>query len=106
MNDEKTKEGRKELLAKLIHSASPPRKGAFVAINCAAIPENLLESELFGFEKGAFTGATSAKPGRFELADGGTLVLDEIGELPLALQGKLLRALQERVDRENKGPKR
>jgi len=90
----------KELLAKLIHSASPRRKGAFVAINCAAIPENLLESELFGFEKGAFTGATSAKPGRFELADGGTLVLDEIGELPLALQGKLLRALQERtVDR-------
>ncbi len=90
----------KELLAKLIHSSSPRRKGAFVAINCAAIPENLLESELFGFEKGAFTGATSAKPGRFELADGGTLVLDEIGELPLSLQGKLLRALQERtIDR-------
>jgi two-component system response regulator FlrC len=90
----------KELLAKLIHSASPRRKGAFVAINCAAIPENLLESELFGFEKGAFTGATSAKPGRFEQADGGTLVLDEIGELPLALQGKLLRVIQERtVDR-------
>ena len=90
----------KELLAKLIHAASPRRKSAFVAINCAAIPENLLESELFGFEKGAFTGATSAKPGRFEQADGGTLVLDEIGELPLALQGKLLRAIQERtVDR-------
>jgi len=90
----------KELLGKLIHSSSPRRKGPFVAINCAAIPENLLESELFGFEKGAFTGATQAKPGRFELADGGTLVLDEIGELPLALQGKLLRALQERsVDR-------
>ncbi|MDP2876857.1 MAG: sigma-54 dependent transcriptional regulator, partial [Holophaga sp.] len=90
----------KELLAKLIHSSSPRRKGAFVAINCAAIPENLLESELFGFEKGAFTGATAAKPGRFELADGGTLVLDEIGELPLSLQGKLLRALQERtIDR-------
>jgi len=90
----------KELLAKLIHSASPRRKSAFVAINCAAIPEHLLESELFGFEKGAFTGATSAKPGRFEQADGGTLVLDEIGELPLALQGKLLRAIQERtVDR-------
>ena len=90
----------KELLAKLIHSASPRRKGPFVAINCAAIPETLLESELFGFEKGAFTGATAAKPGRFELADGGTLVLDEIGELPLALQGKLLRAIQERtVDR-------
>jgi len=90
----------KELLAKLIHAASPRRKSAFVAINCAAIPENLLESELFGFEKGAFTGATSAKPGRFEQADGGTLVLDEIGELPLALQGKLLRAIQERtIDR-------
>ncbi|MGA2082974.1 MAG: sigma-54 dependent transcriptional regulator [Holophaga sp.] len=90
----------KELLAKLIHAASPRRKGAFVAINCAAIPETLLESELFGFEKGAFTGATSAKPGRFEQADGGTLVLDEIGELPLGLQGKLLRAIQERtVDR-------
>jgi len=90
----------KELLAKLIHSSSPRRKSAFVAINCAAIPENLLESELFGFEKGAFTGATSAKPGRFEQADGGTLVLDEIGELPLSLQGKLLRAIQERtVDR-------
>ena len=90
----------KELLAKLIHAASPRRKAAFVAINCAAIPENLLESELFGFEKGAFTGATSDKPGRFEQADGGTLVLDEIGELPLPLQGKLLRAIQERtVDR-------
>jgi len=90
----------KELLAKLIHSSSPRRKGAFVAINCAAIPETLLESELFGFEKGAFTGATSAKPGRFEQADGGTLVLDEIGELPLGLQGKLLRAIQERtIDR-------
>jgi two-component system response regulator FlrC len=90
----------KELLAKLIHASSPRRKSAFVAINCAAIPENLLESELFGFEKGAFTGATSAKAGRFEQADGGTLVLDEIGELPLGLQGKLLRAIQERtVDR-------
>ncbi len=90
----------KELLAKLIHAASPRRKGPFVAINCAAIPETLIESELFGYEKGAFTGATGAKPGRFEVADGGTLVLDEIGELPLPVQGKLLRALQERqVDR-------
>jgi len=90
----------KEVFAKLIHSASPRAKGPFVAINCAAIPENLLESELFGYEKGAFTGAASYKAGRFEQAEGGTIVLDEIGELPLALQGKLLRAIQERtIDR-------
>jgi DNA-binding NtrC family response regulator len=87
----------KELLGNLIHATSPRRKGPLVAINCAAIPETLLESELFGFDKGAFTGATASKAGRFEQADGGTLVLDEIGELPLPLQGKILRALQERV---------
>jgi len=90
----------KEVFAKLIHSASPRKNGPFVAINCAAIPENLLESELFGYEKGAFTGAATSKAGRFEQAEGGTIVLDEIGELPLALQGKLLRAIQERtIDR-------
>jgi DNA-binding NtrC family response regulator len=86
----------KELLAKLIHAASPRRKGAFVAINCAAIPENLLESELFGFEKGAFTGAVSAKPGKFEQGDTGTVFLDEIGDVPGSIQVKLLRVLQER----------
>lgn len=86
----------KEVLARYIHHQSG-RRGEFIAINCAAIPEELLEAELFGYEKGAFTGATRAKPGKFELASNGTLFLDEIGELPLKLQAKLLRALQERV---------
>ncbi len=86
----------KELLARGLHDASG-RKGAFVAINCAAIPENLLEAELFGHEKGAFTGAVKTTEGKIELAQGGTLFLDEIGDVPLALQVKLLRFLQERV---------
>ncbi len=84
----------KELVTRAIHEASPRVRGPFVAINCAAIPENLLESELFGHERGAFTGATDAKRGRFELANGGTLFLDEIGELALPLQSKVLRALE------------
>jgi len=85
----------KEIVARSLHRASAVRDGPFVKVNCAAIPEGLLESELFGYEKGAFTGAASRKPGRFELADGGTLFLDEIGEMPLAAQPKLLRAIQE-----------
>lgn len=87
----------KELIARALHELSPRRKERFVAINCAAIPENLLESELFGYEKGAFTGAAKQTPGKLELANKGTLFLDEIGDLPLALQAKLLRFLQERV---------
>ena len=86
----------KELFARALHALSPRADGPFVAINCAAIPDNLLETELFGHEKGAFTGAATRKPGRFELAHRGTLFLDEIGELPLALQAKILRALEEK----------
>ena len=86
----------KELFARTLHALSPRQDGPFVAINCAAIPETLLETELFGHEKGAFTGATARKPGRFEVAHRGTLFLDEIGELPLALQAKILRALEEK----------
>jgi two-component system NtrC family response regulator len=87
----------KELLARGLHQSSPRRDERFVAINCAAIPENLLESELFGYEKGAFTGAAKTTIGKIETANRGTLFLDEIGDLPLALQAKLLRFLQERV---------
>lgn len=87
----------KELLARGLHEASGRRGGAFVAINCAAIPENLLESELFGHEKGAFTGAVKTTEGKIEQANGGTLFLDEVGDIPFALQVKLLRFLQERV---------
>ena len=86
----------KELVARAIHEASPRRKNRFVALNCAAIPSTLLESELFGYEKGAFTGAVAQTIGRFQSADHGTLFLDEIGDLPLELQPKLLRALQEK----------
>ncbi len=87
----------KELIARGVHAASGRKKQRFIAINCAAIPDTLLESELFGYEKGAFTGAVKTTPGKIEVADGGTLMLDEIGDLPMPLQAKLLRFLQERV---------
>jgi DNA-binding NtrC family response regulator len=87
----------KELIARMVHLASPRKNAPFIPLNCAAIPENLLESELFGHERGAFTGAVQARRGKFELAQGGTIFLDEIGEMPALLQAKLLRVLQERT---------
>lgn len=89
----------KEVIAKAIHYNGPLKEKPFVTINCGAIPENLMESEMFGHKKGSFTGAVADKPGLFEVADGGTLFLDEVGELPLTIQVKLLRALQERIIR-------
>src|SRR5205814_3052956 len=87
----------KELVAREVHRRSPRSTSAFVALNCAALPEDLVESELFGHEKGAFTGAVEQRKGRFEQADGGTLFLDEVGEMALRTQSKLLRVLQERT---------
>jgi DNA-binding NtrC family response regulator len=95
----------KELLARALHDSGPRRAAPFVDVNCAAIPETLLEGELFGHEKGSYTDATSAKPGLFEIAQGGTIFLDEIGHLPLALQGKLLRTIEERTVRRIGGAK-
>src|SRR5579859_7056091 len=85
----------KELVARTVHTLSPRRQGPFVAINCAALPETLIESELFGHEKGAFTGATERRAGCFEIAQHGTILLDEIGEMPMGTQAKLLRILEE-----------
>ena len=88
------------MLARFIHTKSKRSKEPFISVNCAAIPDNLLESELFGHEKGAFTGAVARRVGKFEEADGGTLLLDEISEMDIRLQAKLLRAIQEReIDR-------
>lgn len=95
----------KEVLSRAVHDAGPRSGGPFVAVNCAAIPDNLLESEFFGYEKGAFTGADNTKPGLFEEAIGGTIFLDEIGHLPLPLQGKLLRVLEEKTVRRVGGVK-
>jgi len=85
----------KEVFARIIHQSSPRARGPFLKVNCAAVPEDLLESELFGYEPGAFTGATQAKPGKFEMCQGGTILLDEIGEMSPALQAKLLHILQD-----------
>src|SRR2546426_6353210 len=95
----------KELLARAIHAGGPRRGAPFVAVNCSALPHNLIESELFGHERGSFTDAHAAKPGLFEVADTGTLLLDEIGDLPLDLQGKLLRVLEDKQIRRVGGTK-